>query len=130
MGGDSQWHMLASAWDRNAGTMKAYLDGSLLTTWGAEPSVFSAWDSTMTIGFNGTNYFGGLIDNLRVYNYEVAPEVIAQEYFDVTGDPGCIYLSFTGSNLNADNTGTSYCRVDIADLAAFAGVWLLDGFYP
>lgn len=130
MGGDGQWHMLASVWDRTAGTMKAYLDGNLLATWGSEPSVFSAWDSTMTIGFDGTNYFDGLIDNLRVYNYEVAAEDIAQEYYNVTGNPACIYLNFPGSSLNADNTGSSYCKVDLADFAVLAQNWLADGFYP
>lgn len=130
MGGDGQWHLLAAAWDRGAGTMKAYLDGNLLATWGAEPSVFSAWQGPMKIGYDGTNYFGGLIDNLRVYNYEVGAEAIAQEYYDVTGTSGCIYLDFAGSGMNGDNTGTSYCRIDLADVAVMAQNWLNSGFYP
>ncbi len=129
IGGDGQWHMLAAAWDRNVGTMKAYLDGNILATWGADLSVFSAWDSTMTIGFNDADYFGGLIDNLRVYNYEVAAEDIAQEYYDVTGNPGCIN-DFAGSNMNSSQLGSSYCRLDLADFAVLAENWLNDGFYP
>ena len=130
MSGDGQWHMPVVAWDRNAGTMKAYLDGNLLATWEADSSVFSAWDSPMTIGFDGTNYFGGLIDNLRVYNYEVDAETIAQEYYNVTGNSGCIYLNFVGSGMNGDNTGASYCQLDLADLAVLAQNWLNNGFYP
>jgi hypothetical protein len=128
MGGDSQWHMLASTWDMN-GTGKLYLDGNLLATWDASADVFSLWDNLMTIGFDGSNYFGGQIDNLRVYNYEVAAEDIVDEYYTVTGNPGCIYLDFVGSNLNSDNTGTSYCTIDLADFAVLAANWLNDGSY-
>lgn len=129
MAGDGRWHLLASTWDMN-GNVKSYLDGNLMADWAAGPSTFSAWQAPMKIGFDGTNYFGGLIDNLRVYNYEVAAEAIAQEYYDVTGKSSCIYLDFTGSNLNVDNSGASYCRVDLADVAVMAQNWLNDGFYP
>lgn len=129
MGGDGQWHMLAATWNMN-GSVKAYLDGHLLASWSATPSEFSAWDNTMTIGFDGTNYFGGLIDHLRVYNYEIAAESIAQEYYDVTGERGCIYLDFAGSSFNANQLGTSYCTLDLADFAEMAANWLNDGFYP
>ena len=130
LAGDGQWHMLASIWDSGAGTISAYVDGSLLSTWTATPSSFSAWNTTMKIGFNGTDYFGGAIDNLKVYNYAIAPEDIALEYSDVTGQPGCIYLDFDGSLFNVDNTGSSYCQVDLADFAVLAASWLNNGYYP
>lgn len=128
MGGDGQWHMLALTWDMN-GTVKSYVNGNLLASWNAGPSVFSAWNNApMRIGFDGDNYFGGLIDNLRVYNYEITAEEIVEEYYSVTGQPGCIY-DFAGSALNVNQLGSSYCRLDLADLAAFAAYWLNDGFY-
>lgn len=128
MGGDGQWHMLALTWDMN-GAVKSYLDGNLLADWSAGPSTFSVWENTLKIGFDGTNYFGGAIDNLRVYNYEIQAEDIAQEYFDVTGKSGCIYHDFAGSNFNTNQLGTSYCKVDLADFAELAAIWLNDGFY-
>jgi len=128
MGGDGQWHLLTAAWNRSAGTMKAYLDGNLLATWGADPSEYSVWDNTMTIGFDGTNYFGGLIDNLSVYNYELTAEDIVGQYYAVTGEPGCIY-EFDGSNHNSNQLGSSYCRIDLADFADIALNWLNNGFY-
>jgi hypothetical protein len=131
MGGDGQWHMLVATWNLNTdGTFKQYLDGNLIAQGGSVTTpVFAAWDNLMEIGFDGTNYFGGLIDNLRVYNYEIAAEDIVQEYYAVTNNPGCIYLDFVGSNFNVDNTGTSYCTVDLADFAVLAANWLNDGIY-
>ncbi len=130
--GDGNWHMMAVTWDM-AGIMQTYVDGSLIATTGTGvANTFSAWtDNSMLIGASHDgSYFDGLIDNLRVYNYEVAAEDIAQEYYDITGNPGCIYTGFAGSDFNADNTGTSYCKVDLADFAGFAASWLNDGFYP
>jgi hypothetical protein len=127
MGGDGQWHMLAVTW--NTGNAKSYLDGNLLASWDASSGEFSVWDSTMTIGFDGTNYFSGAIDNLRVYNYEVTAEDIVAEASAITGEPGCIIHDFAGSNLNVNQLGTSYCKVDLADFAEFAANWLNDGFY-
>jgi len=133
MGGDGLWHMLAITWNmgtgNNDGNVKAYIDGNLLAAWSAQPSTFTAWDAVMKIGFDGTNYFGGLIDNLRVYNYEIAAEDIVAETYAITGAPGCIYLDFVGNNLNVDNAGTSYCTVDLADFAVLAANWLNDGIY-
>lgn len=139
MAGDGNWHMLSVVWPVTVGESQqihVYVDGSLIATGDITADAFSVWENSMLIGAANpggsgvTRYFDGLIDSLRVYNYALAPEVIAQEYFDVTGNPGCIYLDFAGSNLNVDNTGTSYCRIDIADLAGWATAWLADGFYP
>jgi hypothetical protein len=127
MGGDGQWHMLATTWDMN-GTVSAYVDGNLLAAWSAQPSTFTAWDAAMKIGFDGTNYFGGLIDNLIIYNYEISAEDIVAEYYAATGKSGCIY-DFSGSSVDANQLGTSYCKLDLADFAALAAVWLHDGFY-
>jgi len=79
---------------------------------------------------NLLNFLAGAVDNLRVYNYVVDADTIAAEYFTLTGIKPCINKSFEGSAYNFDNTGTSYCRVDLADFAAFAQNWLAEGLYP
>jgi hypothetical protein len=135
--GDGQWHMLAATWAMDD-IMRVYVDGSLVALSGdAVSSTFRAWVNGMHIGAAPQNtsgavhrYFDGLIDNLRVYNYVLPSEDIAQEYYNLTGKSGCIYLDFPGSNFNVDNTGTSYCRVDLADFAVMAQNWLAEGYYP
>lgn len=135
--GDGQWHMIAVTWAMND-IMQVYVDGSLIATSGnASSSTFQPWVNGILIGASPQDtqggihrYFHGLIDNLRVYNYVLTPETIAQEYYNLTGKPGCIYPNFPGSSFNIDNTGTSYCRVDLADLALMAQNWLARGFYP
>ncbi|HOK65846.1 MAG TPA: hypothetical protein PK054_11670 [Anaerohalosphaeraceae bacterium] len=137
MAGDGQWHMIAATWAMDD-IMRVYVDGSLIATSGsAVSSTFLPWVNGMLIGASPQDtqggihrYFNGLIDNLRVYNYVLTSETIAQEYYNLTGKPGCIYTDFPGSNFNVDNTGTSYCRVDLADFALMAQNWLAEGFYP
>lgn len=137
MAGDGQWHMIAATWAMDD-IMRVYVDGSLIATSGDNlSSTFLPWVNGMLIGAAPQDtaggvyrYFDGLIDNLRVYNYVLTPEEIAQEYYNLTGKPGCIYLDFSGNYFNVDNTGTSYCRVDLADFAAMAQNWLAEGFYP
>jgi hypothetical protein len=114
-----------------------YVDTTRVQTNAANAS-FAAWMYSGLIGADRfdsdylvpTSFFGGLIDNLRVYNYVVTPETIAQEYYDETGTRTCINSAFTGSIANLDNTGTSQCKVDLADLAVLAQSWLTNGFYP
>ncbi len=129
MAGDDQWHMLAVTWDMN-GSIYSYVDGSLVASGSCTPNEFSLWTNDTIIGaFETGNYFDGKIDALRVYNYQITPEDIGQEYFDMTGNPACMG-SFDGDIFNVVNSGSSYCRIDIMDFAAFAANWLNDGFYP
>ena len=134
---DGNWHLLAATWDMN-GNMNMYVDTARVQA-GANDTTFKPWLYSVLIGAarsNTANYtevgnfFGGLLDNLRVYNYVVTPEAVAQEYYDVTGTKTCVYPDFTGNNANLDNTGSSFCQVDLADFAVMAQNWLTDGFYP
>ena len=129
MAGDDQWHMLAVSWDMN-GMINSYVDGNLIASGSCTANTFSLWENDVTIGaYQSANFLDGKIDSLRIYNYELAPEAIGQEYFDITGVPGCI-SAFDGDIFNVVNTGSSYCQVDIMDFAAFAANWMNSGFYP
>jgi hypothetical protein len=47
----------------------------------------------------------------------------------VTGIQPCINANFIGNAYNYDNTGLSYCKIDLADFAVFADNWLANGLY-
>lgn len=136
--GDGKWHLLAATWQAN-GQMRMYVDNTEAAAAYMPNAGFSPWQYAVLVGANRTsdadrsiigNYFGGLIDNLRIYNYVITPEAIAEEYYSLTGLSTCLNPNFEGSQFNMDNTGSSYCRVDLADFAAMAQNWLASGFYP
>ena len=129
--GDGEWHMLAVTWDMT-GEIHAYIDANLVSIGTCTSNEFGTWTNDTLIGaFQGdsiSNYFDGKIDNLCVYNYQLTPGAIGQDYFDVTGKVGCI-SGFSGQVFDVVHLGSSYCRVDIEDFAAFAAGWLSDGFF-
>lgn len=135
---DNQWHLITVVW--KAGTLgQVYVDGGIVandTSLGT-PALYAPWQRGVLLGTTRTyddrnvlaNFYGGLMDDLRVYNYAWTPEEIAAEYSQTTGEPACVNPNFDGSELNFDNSAPSYCRIDLADFAAFASRWLASGLY-
>ena len=81
-------------------------------------------DAPLLIGWQeiDSNIFEGLVDEVRIFNYDVTAEEVAQLYFDVTGIGSCVYPS------DADIDGD--CVVNLVDLAAVAGEWMHCGLRP
>ncbi len=77
--------------------------------------------------FEADPEFDGRIDDLKIYNYELEVNTIAEEYFAATGIRPCIDPDFDGSAFNLDNTGSSYCRIDLADFVVLIQQWLTTG---
>ena len=48
------------------------------------------------------------------HDYEVDVNTIAAEYYNATGVVPCIDPDFAGNPYNLDDTGSSYCKVDLA----------------
>jgi len=133
--GDGQWHMVAATWKWGE-TMNIYVDGGQVASVAAgTPTEFAPWQYGVLFGAtrSGTdrtvlqNLYGGLLDNLRVYNYVLDGGAIASEYYSTTGNLACTDPDFAGSAYNLDNSGSSYCRVDLADFALIAENWLSSG---
>jgi hypothetical protein len=136
---DGNWHMMAACWSGNTSTL--YVDGQWVGSFtGAAPTSYSAWQYGVLLGASrqaaryllSDMFRGGAIDNLRIYNYRLdadSTDVFAQEYLNNTSIHPCTNMSFVGNAFNHDNTGSSYCKVDMADFAMFAGAWLADGLY-
>lgn len=139
---DGQWHMMAACWSPSGSSI--YVDGQWVADGSATaPSSFTAWDYGTLLGaartgdrtYLASNMFGGgAIDDLRIYNYRVdddGTDVFAQEYLSNTGIRPCTNPDFLDGMVgtNFDNTGSSYCIVDLLDFAAFAETWLVSGLY-
>lgn len=136
---DGYWHLLAATWQDS--TVRVYINGEQvgIATAGF-PEKYNPWERSNILGASRssgtarhilTNFLKGAVDKLRVYNYVLSPDEIAAEYaaLNELGYRPCADHAFTGSELNFDNSGHSYCRIDLADFAAFAQSWLTNGLY-
>ena len=70
----------------------------------------------------GDAYFTGQLDEIRVYNYALTDDEIAQQYFVDAGVGAC--QNKPTYDYNGD------CKVTVADFAMFATQWLNCGLYP
>ncbi len=133
---DGAWHLVASTWSAG-GTLSVYVDGQqVASVAGGVPDGYLPWQRGVLLGAGRSGdrvvlseLLGSVVDNLRVYNYEIDADVIAQEYLNVTGIHPCVNGGFVGSYYNTDDTGSSYCQVDLADFADFAAIWLANGLF-
>ena len=71
---------------------------------------------------NGQERFSGLIDDVKVWNYPVPFEILAEDYYSVVGMPACK----TQPEMDFDGN----CMVNVADFAQFAIDWLSCNLYP
>jgi hypothetical protein len=135
---DGAWHLAAASWTAGR-PLRVYVDGQQVASVDAVASdKYAAWQRGVLLGAVRStpadrtilgDFFGGIVDNLRVYNYEIDALDIAQEYYAATAIQPCLNASFDGYLYNFDNTGSSYCKVDLADFAVFANNWLTSGLY-
>lgn len=135
---DGRWHLVGATW-KEGEFIRIYVDGERVASVTAgTPDQYLDWQRGVLVGASRTladrtvltSFFGGALDELRVYNFPVSDTVIADEYVDKTGLKPCVVPSFTGNAYNFVNTIDSYCRVDLADLAVFIQNWLACGLYP
>jgi hypothetical protein len=126
-----EWVFVAATLEGNTG--RFYLNGELKAT--NTSMTINPADIAPTMNYLGKSQyevdpeFDGMIDDLKIYNYALEIQTIAQEYYDATGIDPCIDPQFAGSRFNLDNTGSSYCKVDLADFAVFAEAWLASGLH-
>ena len=135
---DGYWHMFAATWDDSG--VRTYINGEQVASSSAGvPEIYTAWERSNLIGASrsaGTrqilnSLITGAVDSLRVYNYVISADDIATEYLikNEQGYAPCADQNFVGNEYNFDNSGSSYCKVDLADFAEFALFWLADGLY-
>jgi hypothetical protein len=70
----------------------------------------------------------GVIDDVRLYNYPLDSQMIAQDYADMTGESVC-YYGAPAWDISGPN-GTPDCVVDLYDFAQLASDWQACGLVP
>lgn len=100
---------------------------------GLQAAVDSAWgwgpnpNAPMMLGAGSPTLLTlpGQLDDVKIYNYALDAEAIAQSYVNVTGVPMCFYgrpaLDVSGPD------GLPDCVVDLYDFAELAAQWLESG---
>ncbi len=137
---DDAWHLLTVTFDPNDGgesVMKQYIDGQLdiTWTWAANSGVTENDTAPVRFGIERTTAdfaYGGLLDDVRIWNYAVDPYTVAGMYTDFvpTADPICaediaMDIANADTGLVLGDTGfEGDCKVNLADFAAMAGKWL------
>ncbi len=79
------WHQIVGSWDISANELRLYIDGILIDS---NTDVFAAISSTITLGniarrgVSGPLYFGGLINEVAIYNVALSAATIKQHYIE------------------------------------------------
>jgi hypothetical protein len=131
---DGQWHFVAFVYSTGPETsVAAYIDGeprdvSIVSPNSGNPQTFTDWEFPLWIGMlnnrgAASGPYNGMLDDLRVYNYELSAMEIAAIYTDARPDES---ICVVPPESDFDND----CRVTIADLSYIAGQWLDCGLVP
>ncbi len=131
------WYFIASTWGDENGQLKTYIarateNGHIEDIVNDISVDYIPWQYAPTIGGNNARgtidtFFmaGSMLDDLKIYNYALAPEQIAAEFNAVTGNTLCLVTSFDGDYYDTNGD----CVVDMLDFADFAAAWLATGLY-
>ncbi|MFA4826651.1 MAG: LamG-like jellyroll fold domain-containing protein [Candidatus Shapirobacteria bacterium] len=134
----NNWHHATGICSATAQAASFYLDGSLVSSVGCTQPSFG--DNPITLGAvymgQGGNYYNGLIDQFRVYNYARSPAQIAWDYnrgtpvaqYKFDECQGTVAHDSVGTNNGTINIGASVpqttvgtCNIGTTDSAWFNG---------
>ncbi len=120
----NQWYHVVAVYDAD-GPASIYLNGEVSAQ---IPSYLmgTGVETSFWIGRNNqiAERFGGILDDLQVYNYAFEWTDAIDLYYAETGEAICL----PDQRPSMDITGN--CRVGLEDFAVLASEWLLDGLYP
>ncbi|MBT3667945.1 MAG: hypothetical protein HN548_10755, partial [Opitutae bacterium] len=95
---DGNWHHVAVTVPENGNTgdVKLYIDGNT-TNGNGTTNIITSNTNDLKIGTDGTTYFNGQIDDIRLYSSELDSTVLGQIYGNGSGDFNRLQLKSTGS---------------------------------
>src|SRR5437867_3989091 len=125
------WQHIAITWNAITGEVKLYKNGTLAQTIISSSSVIAPTDTdVLVVGrwLGGTSYFGGLIDDLRIYNGVLAASDILALYNTAPIDTTQPTVSITAPAAGASVAGTVTLSASATDNVGVVGVqFKLDG---
>jgi len=128
----NKWQMFTVTLD-TSGTARLYKNGARCFYYNSDgsintpqvnmplPAVVTRLNNYIGKSAWGDSYFTGRMDEVRIYNYAMSDDEIADLYFADSGQSACV------ARLSADLTDD--CRVDLADLGLLAQQWLNSGLH-
>lgn len=118
----NQWQMFTVTQEPN-GTVRIYKNGLQVATGTVQvPTNISRTMNYIGKSHWNDNYFNGWLDEIRVFNYALTADEVADQYVLDSGAPYCRYKPA----YDYDNN----CVTNLADFATFAAQWLTCGRYP
>ncbi len=118
------WQMLAATVD-SAGNVTLYKNG-VRRTIGVTNRPGILWRNSCFIGrsnWDGDGLYAGSMDDIRLYNYPLTPQEIADLYL-LAPDVEYACVEPVPFDMNND------CRMDLGDFAILAELWMQCGRYP
>lgn len=131
---NGQWHHVVASYNAQTHVGRIFVDGVLRSSGQnisyVDPATSERTNQPFVMGveatidpalaiIGSTVPYDGLLDDIRVYNYAMSQDEIADWY----GSPVC-----PAGNPKYDLTND--CRVNIDDFAVFAGAWMDCNIYP
>ena len=113
---NNAWHHLAVTvpHNGNSGGVKLYVDGSA-TNGSGSTAVNTSASNDLKIGTDGSAYFNGQLDDIRLYNAELNATMITKVYGTGTGDFNRLQLKASGQfSVTASQAGNgSYAAAPV-----------------
>jgi hypothetical protein len=123
------WHYIVATYDIASDATKMYNNGVRMST-GTGFTYGTGSNSGFKLGSNnddGSEFFCGMIDDVKIYNYAISAAKIAQDYANVMSVSVCNREGTADMQFDTNDD----CKIDITDFAQFALDWLNDNrIYP
>ena len=124
---EGQWQLVTATFDETSGNARLYIDGVLqgsvtgfsYGTGVDSPLKLACSNFSEETGVS-SEYFNGMIDDVRIYNYARTSVQVAQDYLAVNGGWVCDTEGTADLTLDLNDD----CQVDIADFAIMAAAWM------
>ena len=124
---EGQWQLVTATFDETSGNARLYIDGVLQGSvtgfsygTGVDAPLKLACSNFSEETGVSSEYFNGMVDDVRIYNYARSSAQVAQDFLAVNGGWVCDIEGTADLTLDLNDD----CQVDLADFAVMAAAWM------